>query len=318
MRIVILGAGLAGLSAAYHLNKLGVDCILVEKEKNVGGLCSTYRSRDGFVFDKTLHLFHTRTKYAERLICDMLKNNVVRHKRIAKVFIEGDLVPYPFQSYFYLTKNRSLVRECTIGLEELSEKRFNKPVQNFEDYVYRKFGKGIAKRFMIPYNEKLWTISPKELSYDWARRFVPAPDPSEILRMLKQYRRLKSPEIKEWGYNPEFLYFKEGGIQNIADSLWRNLSRTTTKLSCEVIEADLKKKRIKLSNQEQLDYDLVVSTIPLPELVEIARNPPSLVESAKGKLRHTSIYNINLGFKKQLLKGTHWIYIADPSVSFLD
>ena len=147
MKIVILGAGLAGLSVAYHLNKLGLGCTLVEREKHVGGLASTYRSNDGFVFDKTLHVLHTRTKYVESLIYEMLKNEIIRHRRLAKVFVEGDLIPYPFQSYFYLSSNKLLVKDCRCGLEKLAKSKLNSPVQNFEDYIHKKFGKGIFRDY---------------------------------------------------------------------------------------------------------------------------------------------------------------------------
>jgi protoporphyrinogen oxidase len=316
LQIVVLGAGLAGLSVAYHLNKLGIGCTLVEREKHVGGLASTYRSNDGFVFDKTLHVLHTRTKYVESLIYEMLKNELIRHRKLAKVLVEGNLIPYPFQSYFYLSSNKSLVKECRIGLEKLTKHKLNSPVQDFEDYIYKKFGEGIAKFFMVPYNKKLWTISLKELSYEWTKRFVPAPNPSEVLQMLRRYRKLKSPETGKWGYNPEFLYFKKGGIQRLADSFFQRLHGTKMKLCCEAVNVDLEKKEIGLNDRERLDYDLLVSTIPLPELVEKTANTPSLVKLAKDNLRFTSIYNINLGLDKQLFKGTHWIYFPDSNISF--
>lgn len=316
MNIVILGGGLSGLSAAYHLNKLGIACILVEKEKNVGGLCRTYHNKDGFVFDKTLHLLHTKTKYVESLILKMLKNETIRCRRIAKVLIDEDLIPYPFQSYFYLSKNDSLIKECIYGLENFSKVESKALIENFEDYVYRKFGKGIAHHFMVPYNTKLWTVPLKELSYDWAKRFVPTPNPSEILNMYERYKQLSSLEIRDWGYNAEFFYFKKGGIQNIANSLVQNLSNTQICLSCEVTNVDLKEKKIELNNLEELYYDIVISTIPLPELIEKTKHTPSSVKLARNRLRHTSVYNINLGFSQEIIKDIHWLYVPNPKLSF--
>lgn len=313
MNIVILGAGLAGLSAAYHLEKMGVNSTIIEKNSYLGGLSSTYRGTD-FTFDKTLHVLYTKNQYLKNLIYGMLKDDIITHERNSKVYMEGDLLPYPFQSYFFMSKNKTLVNECKLGLETLPHS--NSPVSNFEDYIYNHFGRGIAKYFMIPYNTKNWTLHPKNLSSTWANRFVPTPHSSEILNMLSRYKKDKSLKITKYGYNPEFIYFKHGGIQTIAESLYKHLKHTETIFCSEAKAINLKKREINLNKQGKLPYDILISTIPLPTLVKETKSIPTNIKTANNKLCFTSIYNINIGLNKQLPKNIHWIYFPDPNTSF--
>jgi protoporphyrinogen oxidase len=81
-KIIISGAGLAGLSVAWHLQKKGIDCLIFEKEAEVGGVCRSTKL-NGFIFDRGGHVFHFRNPYAFSFVKDLLGQNLKRHRRIA-------------------------------------------------------------------------------------------------------------------------------------------------------------------------------------------------------------------------------------------
>src|SRR3989338_7951047 len=96
-RILILGAGLAGLSAAWHLQKKGIDCQLFEKEPEVGGLCRS-KKINNFIFDYSGHLLHFKHKYTFNLVRNLLGNDLLKHQRSAWIYSYGKCTRYPFQA----------------------------------------------------------------------------------------------------------------------------------------------------------------------------------------------------------------------------
>ncbi len=136
-RVVIVGAGLTGLSSAYALEQLGLDYILVEKRSHIGGLCSTSITEEGFVFDKSMHVFHSRTRWVRSLIQTLLDEGgikLVEHVRKAKILFEGEYLPYPFQASFYFLSNKQVLVECIDGIKKALSGQKLKP-HNFEQYV---------------------------------------------------------------------------------------------------------------------------------------------------------------------------------------
>ncbi|MDD5154965.1 MAG: FAD-dependent oxidoreductase, partial [Candidatus Omnitrophica bacterium] len=152
-RVIVIGAGLAGLSAAWHLQKKGIDAMVFEKEPRVGGLCRS-KNINGFIFDYDGHLLHFRHRYSFNLVKSLLKNNLVEHRRNAWVYSHGTFTRYPFQGNFYGLPT-AIAKECLLGFIRASKNGLaEKENLNFLQWINRTFGKGIAAHFMIPYNSK--------------------------------------------------------------------------------------------------------------------------------------------------------------------
>src|SRR5262245_45980301 len=94
-RVVIVGGGLAGVSAGYHLSEH--DPVVLEKETRIGGLCRSF-TQDGFTFDCTGHLIHLKTPYAKELISRILPDAFNAHERQASIYSKCTTTPYPFQA----------------------------------------------------------------------------------------------------------------------------------------------------------------------------------------------------------------------------
>ncbi|MHA1626328.1 MAG: protoporphyrinogen/coproporphyrinogen oxidase, partial [Candidatus Asgardarchaeia archaeon] len=201
--VLILGGGLAGLSAAYHLENAGFrDYLLLEREDEVGGICKS-KLIGGYTFDYGPHIFYTRNDYVFNLIKGFLGENLMRRERRAYIFLNGDYIKYPFEANLHDISDKRIVRECLLGA---IRRRGDNDPSNFEDWIISTFGEGIAKYYMIPYNRKVWKYDLREMSIDWIKGRVPAPSIEDMIDGALGICE------KEFGGNAIFYYPKFGGI----------------------------------------------------------------------------------------------------------
>jgi len=301
--IVILGGGLAGLSAAYHLGDR--PCKIYERETRPGGLCRSV-TQDGFTFDYTGHLLHTRDPYTRWLIDTLLPDTCIAHQRRTAIYHDGRYVPYPFQANLGALETQK-AKECLLGFMEAYCKGGNTP-NNFRDWIYTTMGKGIAKYFMVPYNEKLWRVPLNEISLEWVDRFVPCPTLEEMVDGVFGTHR------KALGYNQEFLYPARGGIETIPTAfaaLVANISYGKSAISVNIHDST-----VMFEDGEIMGYDTLVSTMPLDELIRCLNPFPAELTALRGGLRYTSIVTVNLGVDREHLSDYHWIYFPEPEYPF--
>jgi len=308
-KVLIIGAGLSGLSAAYHLRKK-YKVRIIEKEGEAGGLATTEKVR-GFRFDRMGHLLHLKNPYVKNLILHKLFDGKLKKiKRDSRVWFEGVYTRYPFQSNtFGLPKK--IADEC---LREYLKVKFNPPskkIRTFEDFIYYYFGKGFAKHFMIPYNRKIWGVHPREMSVEWCKRFVPIPKLEEVIEGAMKNNS------KELGYNVNF-YYPSKGIEELPRKLVSLLSQDN--ISVEFGKAarsiDFKKKEVCFSDGERVKYDVLISTMPLKELLNHLVSPPSSIIKTKDMLRCKSLFYLDIAIKRPSLKSFHWCYVPEPHIPF--
>ncbi len=306
--IIILGAGLCGLSVAWHLKKMGIAACVYEKEDKVGGLCKSESIGD-FEFDYDGHVLHFRYPYVFNLVQRLLNNNILEFKRSSWFYFHGKYFPYPFQANLYGFPFR-ISRECLLGFIEAQKNKKTADNKNtsFLDWINHTFGPGIAKYFMIPYNDKFWTVAPKRLTYHWSKRVIPVPSLSQIIEgTLSQSKN-------DFGYNIQFWYPRSGGIMQLPLAFAKGNKNIFTGVSA--VQIDLKKKIVYLSNGEKNKFDYLISTIPLPELGGIIKDMPYSIKRSLNRLRWNSIFNLNLGFDDKRKVNRHWIYFPQKNISF--
>ncbi|MHC4476820.1 MAG: protoporphyrinogen/coproporphyrinogen oxidase [Planctomycetota bacterium] len=304
--MVILGAGLSGLSAAYHLKG---GCEVFEKKSEIGGLCrSIYLN--GFTFDYGPHILYTVNPYASRLIKRLLKGNFLSRQREAWIFHKkySCYTRFPFQSHLYgLPKN--LVKSCIMGLFEARMLDGKTPAaKNYHEWMNRIFGKGITDSLMVPYAEKLWTVPPSAMNYDWIERRVPQPDIETILEGA-----LGNLD-KRVGFNNDFWYPEKDGISALPHALAKRPQQLH--LNKEVMEIDLKNKEMTIKTGERVRYDRMISSLPLPLMVELTRDAPRRIVEAANDLKHNSILCVNLGVRRPEISDKHWIYYYEKEFCF--
>ncbi|HZI15723.1 MAG TPA: FAD-dependent oxidoreductase [Myxococcus sp.] len=309
--IVILGAGLAGLSTAHFLKR---PWRLIEKSDRVGGLIKT-EVIDGCYFDPTGHWLHLRDPEIQELVNTLwLPGQMVRIQRKAGIFSRGVFTRFPYQVNTHGLPPE-VVSENLLGYVEAiyGEKgralREREP-RNFEEFILRYMGEGFAKNFMVPYNQKLWTVHPREMSAAWVGRFVPRPTLKEV---VDGALGAGSDAV---GYNASFLYPREGGIESLARAMLAHLKGGELSVHTEPTAIDWKAKRVTFSDGRTQAYSGLVSSISLPGLVALlARGSggvPEAVAAAAKRLRATTVTYVAVAARGANRQPWHWIYLPEP------
>ena len=179
---------------------------------------------------------------------------------------------------------------------------------NFEDFILGVWGKGVAKHFALPYNRKLWAVPLSEMETSWLGGRVPMPDLEEMIDGALR------PVAKPQGPNARFGYPLRGGFQALMDGFVPKL-RGDLRLNARVAQVTPSKHLITLTNGESYSYEKLVSTVPLPTLVQmIGDEAPARVRAAAAALRQVSVRCVNLGVAREQLTEKHWIYYPGDSV----
>lgn len=304
--ILIVGAGLAGLSAAFHLGDRPYR--LVEKEKEAGGLCRSYQM-DGFTFDITGHLLHFRQAEIKALVESLLAGKLARHSRRSFIYSHRTYTEYPFQVNTHGLPPE-VVRECLLGfIATLTNPSTTKPEdRSFKAWILENLGEGMARHFMVPFNEKLWQMPLDELTSDWVSWLVPKPELKDVINGALGIKD------KAFGYNPSFLYPAQGGIEVLPQAFLPGVRDIV--YGSELVEVDTARRRATFLDGRVEDYETLVSTIPVPELVRRCTDLPQAVRDAAAGLRCVSVYNVNLGVARDRVSDHHWIYFPEPEYPF--
>lgn len=312
--ITILGAGLAGLSAAFHLQKAGrTDCAVFEKAGRVGGTCRSEHV-DGFTFDYTGHFLHFVTEDIKTLVLEIIDGNIHTLERDSWIFSHNVFTPYPFQQNTYGLPVE-VIKECVMGLinakyngQKTGNETSKNLSMNFKEWIDQTFGSGIAKHFMVPYNEKLWTVPVEELTCAWMGRFIPQPSIEDVIEGAL------SRKPQRVGYNARIWYPVKGGIEALPRALASSLHNVM--LNRDAVEIDVKRKTVRFHDGSEAFYEQLVSTMPLKQLVRIMKGAPSHVREAAERLRHNSVINVNFGIANRNVSEKHWIYFPEKNYRF--
>lgn len=300
--IGIIGAGLTGLTTAFFLNK---PSVVFEKEEEPGGHSRTF-NHNGFLYDFGGHFLHLRNEWVKDLVTKDLEISLNCHSRHSAIFLKGIYGDYPFQNNLQ-DYPEDVIIECIEGLAKAKFGNHERPIQTFEDYILATMGEGIAKHFMIPYNTKLWSLPPSEMTVKWMDRFVPEPQLTLALRNL-----LKRKSFAE-GYNKDFYYPETDGIGSIAKALGQRISGI--KYNSEIQSIDVLNKKLKLGDGSVFDYSRLINTMPLPEMIQRTINAPESVRNAAGMLNWTNITICNVSVKG-LEIGYNWVYVPESQYPF--
>ena len=180
--------------------------------------------------------------------------------------------------------------------------------RNFEEFIYKVWGAGIAKHFAVPYNRKLWTVPLSDMETSWLGGRVPLPDLNEIIEGALE------PVARPMGPNARFGYPLKGGFEALMRGFLPHI-KGTIEASATVAQLVPQEKLVALADGRRFRYDQLVSTMPLPELVKIiGENAPAEVHAAALGLRHISIRCVNLGIARENITDKHWIYYPEDSI----
>ncbi len=302
--VAILGAGLTGMSAALALQRAQVPFRIFEQHMQAGGHAVTLEE-DGYRFDRTGHLLHLRHEELRKEVIGWLAGETVNIERKSRVFSQGVYTHYPFQANtFGLPK--AVVYACLLGFIQATTRGAQPKPRNFEEFCRQHFGDGISEHFMLPYNARLWGVPPAEITSDWCQRFVPIPSLEEVLAGA-----LGQPS-RELGYNTHFIYPRRGIGQL---SLAMQAQIPNLELGRAPQRIDLARRSLEFDT-ENVDFNVLISSLPLPKLIELLDEPPKAVLDASRRLRCTHLYYLDVALRAPCPQDLHWVYVPEPKYPF--
>ncbi len=261
-RVVIVGAGPAGLGAAYMLDRSGFDdWMLYEQSDVVGGLSRSVVDDAGFTWDIGGHVVFSHYGVYTRLLDELLPpSDWIEHQRESWIRLLETWVPYPFQNNIHRLPPEQRAY-CLEGLVQAALNRSDRRCDNFEDFILRTFGKGVAELFMLPYNYKVWGYPPREMGSEWIGERVAVPDPVRVARNV-----VWQTDDVAWGPNNKFSFPRYGGTGAIWTALANRLPQAKIRKNHPVVELDVHARKIRLANGREDCYDTLISTMPLDQL----------------------------------------------------
>jgi protoporphyrinogen oxidase len=296
--IGILGGGLTGLT----LGSLLPGSIVLEKEDTPGGLCRSLID-SGYTFDfGGSHIIFSNKDERLQFMLSVLEDDLVKNRRNTKIYYKGRFVKYPFENGLHdlpLEENF----ECLLDFLKLRLEKTNgqnPEPSNLRDWFIRKFGRAIAEKYLLPYNEKIWRLKPEEMGTEWVSR-IPDPPLEDIIRSSLGL------ETEGYVHQLEFYYPLKGGIQCLTDTLAGR---------CGSIKSGFEVERVSRTpdgfdvsgNGESYDFETLISTIPLTTLAKVYEGTPSdVVEAAEG-LRFNSLVTVMLGIDHPKINDFSWVY----------
>ena len=304
--ILIIGAGPTGLGAAARLEQRGhADWLLIEARDTPGGLAYTTVTPEGFLFDTGGHVIFSHYAFFDELVDAAVGGSGDAHwnmrRRVSHVLCCNKWVPYPFQNNlsFLPLKEKE---ECLLGAIDaavLAATATQKP-KNFDEWILRTMGTGIADVFMRPYNFKVWAVPPVEMQCDWLGERVATVDAK---RLVSDALHNRAAEVT-WGPNSEFRFPAVGGTgkiwQDVAQKLCGGYSKEENtyakqRYGVRVIKVDTERKEVTVERdvreqgdgsivntaRETIRYKRLLSTMPLDKFLELcdAETRASTVET---------------------------------------
>jgi len=300
-RIGVLGGGISGLAMSYFL---GPEAEVLEAETGCGGLARSFQ-KDGFSYDYGGHILFSRDTEILEFMLRMLEGNVERYFRNNRVFYNGRFIKYPFENDL-----GSLPKEETFDC--LYHFLFNDAPSptNFKEWLYATFGKGIAERYLIPYNEKIWNIDCADMNLEWVEGRVPKPPREDVIK--------SALGIETEGYTHQlyFYYPRVGGNQALMRSFERKVrDRVTTGFRVRTIERRGGEWLVS-DGVRARRYDHLVSCIPIYDLIEALPEAPNRVRQAVRSLRYNSLIVVLVGLARPNVSDKFAVYIPQRDVRF--
>ena len=273
--ILIIGAGPTGLGAAARLSQQGhTDWRLLEARDGPGGLAYTTTTPEGFMFDTGGHVIFSHYTFFDELIDAAVGGNGPEHwntrKRVSHVLCRGVWVPYPFQNNLSFLSLEDQ-EKCLLGAIDASVKAAvatSKPV-NFDEWILRVMGEGIADIFMRPYNFKVWACPPATMQCSWLGERVATVNAKQLVSDVLH----KRAAAVQWGPNAMFRFPTKGGTGQIWKDVAHNCCGSVEhqQYGTTVVHVDTNTKEVTVVNKggerSVLKYNKLLTTMPLDQFL---------------------------------------------------
>jgi len=295
---VVLGAGPAGISAAYHLNQVGRSTVVYEKKNDYGGLCGGF-DIEGYHFDYFAHMTFSKNKVVNALLEE--KTPCLVHVPEAMNYYQRKWIRNPVQ-----TNLKGLdVNERIKVITDFVNKKKPEKIVNYEQWLRNSYGDYFTDNFPSKYTRKYWTVEPDKLEPEWVKNRMYVPSLEEIL--MGAFEK-DTPNVH---YSKEMHYPKAGGFKAFMAPLVRDIRIEYGKAATQI---DPDRRRVKFADGSEAEYETIISTLPLCELPFMLKNVPDEIKNAADKLDYTSGYMVSIGLNRKLEFPTIWFYIYNEDI----
>ncbi|OPY36851.1 MAG: hypothetical protein A4E35_01688 [Methanoregula sp. PtaU1.Bin051] len=307
MTTAILGGGLTGLTLARLLHEKGEDVIVLEAADKCGGLCRSL-AVDGYTFDMGgSHIIFSRDTEVLAFMRRMIAGNEQRNNRNTKIFYKGGYVKYPFENGLsdLPPEDRFFCISEFIKAQIAFETGSARHPENFRDWIYFTFGKGIAECYMVPYNEKIWKYPLERMSAHWVEGRIPRPPVEDVIK--------SAIGIPTEGYTHQavFSYPLNGGIEALIHAIAEPVKgKIRTAFTVQSVRRD-GKGFIVSDGKMEVRADRIISTMPVQHLLSCLEDVPEHVRRACDSLVCNSLVTVAFGITGKV-PDISWLYVPDP------
>ena len=303
--VVVLGSGMAGFGAAYRLHQEGIAPVMYDKNSYYGGHTTSFRYESGFLFDVGPHISFTKDTRIQDLFADSVDQRYETIQINLNNYWRGYWPLHPVQLHLHGLPEDIIIKVISDFVEERSAPE--KPVKNYADWLYQSFGRTFAENFPMQYTRKYHLTSAENMSTDWLGPRIYRPTLDEVLRGALSSA---APHIH---YITHFRYPSDGGFMCYLNKF---LPLGNLKLNHEVVSIDPRARTLAFSNGTLANYDSLVSSVPLPELIRMLQGVPQDILTASERLACSTCVLVNVGVDREDLSPAHMTYFYDEDICF--
>lgn len=307
--VAILGAGMAGYGAAYHLDQAEVPTSVYEKRSSYGGHTSSFTTEKGFIFDEGPHVSFTEDTEIQKFLAEAVNHEYDTLKARFNNYWQGYWIKHPVQVNLHglpVELQKSIVRDYFAAYHSPPPPE---RIDTFEDWLIASYGATLAQTFPMVYGKKYHTTEASNMTTDWLGSRLYTPEPDELLQGLL------SPNSRDVHYVDHFRYPKTGGFQSYL-SRFPAFESAVLHFGHEVVRIDPREGVLTFSNGEKRQHEHIISSIPLPSLIPMIGGVPDDVKRAARTLAYTRIVLVSLGVDRSDLSDAHVTYFYDPDIPF--
>ena len=298
--ILVLGAGMAGLSTAYHLGR--GRSLLLEREASPGGHASSVLE-DGYTFDQGPHVSFTQHAAVKALFAEGSRGEFDEYPVRVGNYYRGHWIEHPAQTALHAVPEplRQRCLQSFLETRATAEANLSAPA-NYREWLDRAFGPVFAENFPAVYTRKYWTCDAADLTTDWVGERVLSPHVADVVRGSR------GPLDSSLHYIKTVRYPRFGGYRTFSVGM---IDAVDLRCEAEVAAIDLVDRRVHLASGESVAFSSLVNTMPLPDFIQRCRHVPPDVQEAARALECSQLLLVDTMAPHPTRRPENWLYVYD-------
>jgi protoporphyrinogen oxidase len=296
---------MGGFGAAHRLHAEGIAPVMYDKNGHHGGHTSSFRYDTGFLFDLGPHISFTKDTRIQDLFADSVDQQFETKALKLNNYWHGHWPVHPVQLHLHGLPDDVVVKCIADFVEERQAPE--RPIRNYADWLLSSFGPTFAGLFPMQYTRKYHLTTAENMSTDWLGPRIYRPSLKEVVRGAI------SSTVPNVHYITQFRYPTEGGFVSY---LKKFVPMGNLKLNHELVSINPRTQQLSFSNGHVADYDGLISSVPLPDLIGMIQGAPQDVVDASRRLACSTCVLVNVGVNREDLSPAHLTYFYDDDMCF--